>query len=139
MEAVGLLSLGLEVCKGLLSYYRSWRSSESDVDGMYLSIEALAKTLVLLESIIQKGTFGRQAVENVEENILSTKDGMKSLSKKLDKIKLHSGEKDGWVEKTKTPLRKAIYPLKKSVLVKLQELANDLRDDLALSLDILQV
>lgn len=139
MEAVGLLSLGIEVCKGLLSYYRSWRSSESDVDGMYVSIEALAKTLVLLETLIQKGTFGSQAVENVKENILSTEKVIKSLSKKLDKIKLLPGEKDSWVEKTKFPLRKAIYPFKKSVLVKLQELANDLRDDLALSLDILQV
>ena len=139
MEAVGLLSLGIEVCKGLLSYYRSWRSSESDVGGMYASIEALAKTLLLLQSVVQKGAFGRPVVENVEESILLAEDGIRSLSKKLDKIKLHPGEKDSWVEKRKIPLRKAIYPFKKSVLVKLQELANDLRDDLTLSLDILQV
>ena len=139
MEAVGLLSLGIEVCKGLLSYYRSWRTSESDVSGMYVSIEALAKTLVLLGSVIQKGNFGRRVVENVEKNILSTENGIRSLSKKLNKIKLLPGEKDSWVEKTKVPLRKAIYPFKKSVLVKLQELANDLRDDLAISLDILHV
>ena len=139
MEAVGLLSLGIEVCKGILSYYRSWRSSESDVTGMYVSIEALAKTLVLLGSVIQKGNFGRHVVENVEKNIRSTEDGIRSLSKKLDKINLLPGANNSLVEKTKVPLRKAIYPFKKSVLVKLRELATDLRDDLALSLDILQV
>ena len=103
------------------------------------AIEALAKTLVLLESVVQNDTFDRQVVENVEQSILSTQKIIGSLGKKLDKIKVHQGEKDSWVEKTKTPFRKAIYPLKQSVLVKLRELANELRDDLALALDVLHM
>ena len=138
-NAAGLLSLGIEVCKGLLTYYRSYRNAESDIVGMYSSIETLTKTLILLESVVQNDIFDRQIVENVEKSILSTQNGIRSLGKKLDKIRLHQGEKDGWVEKTKTPFRKAIYPFKQSVLVKLQELANELRDDLALALNVLQV
>ena len=42
-------------------------------------------------------------------------------------------------EKTKGSFRRAIYPLKQSVLVKLKELANELRDDLALALSVLQM
>lgn len=138
-NAAGLVSLAIQVCKGLLTYYQSLRSAESDVLRMYNSIESLTKTSILLESVIQNDNFDRQIVENVEKSVLSTQNGIRSLGKKLDKIKLHQGEKDGWVEKAKTPLRKVIYPLKQSVLVKLQELANELRDDLALALNVLQV
>ena len=137
-SAAGLVSLGIEVCKGLLFYYRSWRTAESDVAGMYNSIETLAKTLILLDSVIKNGVFEERIVKNVEKSILATATGLTSLKKKLDKIKI-SHQEDNWTEKTKRSLRRAIYPLKQSVLVKLKELAVELRDDLALALSVLQM
>ncbi|KAG7009377.1 hypothetical protein G7Y79_00002g004920 [Physcia stellaris] len=136
--AAGLVSLGIEVCKGLLSYYQSWRAAETEVAGMYNSIESLAKTLILLEKAINNGVFDQQMVENAEKSIMSTQDGIVSLKKKLDKIKVVGKEGD-WTEKTKAPFRRAIYPLKQSVLVKLKEVAIDLRADLALALNALQI
>ena len=120
--AAGLVSLGIEVCKGLLSYYQSWRAAETEVIGMYNSIESLAKTLILLQKAINDGVFDQQMVENAEKSIMSTQDGIVSLKKKLDKIKVVGKEGD-WTEKTKAPFRRAIYPLKQSVLVKLKEVA----------------
>ncbi|KAL8795431.1 MAG: hypothetical protein Q9195_002020 [Heterodermia aff. obscurata] len=137
-SAAGLVSLGIEVCKGLLTYYQSWRAAESDVAGMYSSIETLAKTLILLDSVIKNGVFDQQIVKNVEKSILATATGLTSLKKKLDKIKI-SHQEDKWTEKTKGSFRRAIYPLKQSVLVKLKELAIELRDDLALALSVLQI
>lgn len=137
-SAAGLVSLGIEVCKGLLTYYQSWRTAESDVAGMYTSIETLAKTLILLESVIKDRVFDQQIVKNVEKSILATATGLTSLKKKLDKIKF-SHQEDNWTEKAKGSFRRAIYPLKQSVLVKLKELANELRDDLALALSVLQM
>ena len=137
-SAAGLVSLGIEVCKGLLFYYQSWRTAESDVAGMYSSIETLAKTLILLDSVIKNGVFDRQIVQNVEKSILATTTGLTSLKKKLDKIKF-SHQEDKWTEKAKGSFRRAIYPLKQSVLVKLKELANELRDDLTLALSVLQM
>ena len=86
--AAGLVSLGIEVCKGLLNYYQSWRTAETEVIGMYNSIESLAKTLILLQSAINNGVFDQQMVENAEKSIMSTQDGIGSLKKKLDKIKV---------------------------------------------------
>lgn len=136
--AAGLVSLGIEVCKGLLSYYQSWRTAETEVIGMYNSIESLAKTLILLEKAINDGVFDQQMVENAEKSIMSTQDGIVSLKKKLDKIKV-VGKEGNWTEKTKAPFRRAMYPLKQSVLVKLKEVAIDLRADLALALNVLQM
>ena len=137
-SAAGLVSLGIEVCKGLLTYYQSWRTAVSDVAGMYTSIETLAKTLILLESVIKNGVFDQQIVKNVEKSILATATGLTSLKKKLDKIKF-SNQEDKWTEKTRGSFRRVIYPLKQSVLVKLKELANELRDDLALAMSVLQM
>ena len=91
-SAAGLVSLGIEVCKGLLVYYQSWRTAESDVAGMYSSIETLAKTLILLDSVIKNGVFDQQIVKNVEKSILATATGLTSLKKKLDKIKISHRE-----------------------------------------------
>ena len=137
-SAAGLVSLSIEVCKGLLTYYQTWRAAEDDVAGMYTSVETLTKTLILLDTVIKNKKLDRHIVENVENSIAATETGIASLRKKLDKIKLQR-KQDGWTEKTKTSMRRAIYPLKQSVLVKLKELANDLRDDLTLALEALQM
>ncbi len=91
----GLLSLGIDVCNGLLDYYTSWKDGKEDVERMYLSIQELTKTLKLIRSAIDHKEFNRNVVVRVEESINSTKVGIESLKKKLDKIKI-SAQQDGW-------------------------------------------
>lgn len=137
-SASGLLSVGITVCHGLLEYYSSWRDAEDDVSRMYNSIDALNKTLILIDLSIQHKSFNRDVVVRVEESITSTQRGLESLKKKLDKIKLVP-QQEGWREKTKAQFRRAVFPFKESTLVKLKELGNELRDDLSIALDALQM
>lgn len=137
-SASGLLSVGITVCNGLLEYYSSWRDAEDDVSRMYNSIDALNKTLILIELFIQHKSFNRDVVVRVEESIASTQRGLESLKKKLDKIKVVP-QQEGWREKTKAQFRRAVFPFKESTLVKLKELGNELRDDLSIALDALQM
>lgn len=137
-STTSLLSAGISVCKGLLEYYNSWKDAEDGVLRMYKSIEALTKTLVLIESSIQHKSFNRDVVVRVEESIASTQRGLESLSKKLDKIKVFP-QQEGWREKTKAQFRRAVFPFKESTLVKLKELGNELRDELSIALEALQM
>ena len=46
--AVGVISLGIQVCEGILKYYRDWKGYEDDIQGTYTEIDHLAKTFALL-------------------------------------------------------------------------------------------
>lgn len=137
-SAVGILSFGLTVCHGLLEYYHSWKDAEGDVAKMYLAIQGLAKTLVLVKSAIQHKKFNRSIVSQIEESINSTEVGIISLNKKLDKLKINLPQ-DGWKEKSKVQFRRALFPFKESTLVKLKELSNEQRENLSLAINILQM
>ncbi|MCJ1464603.1 hypothetical protein MMC07_003216 [Pseudocyphellaria aurata] len=137
-SAAGLLSLGITVCNGLLEYYSSWKDADEGVSRMYNSVEALTKTLILLNISIQHKSFNRDVVVRVEESITSTQGGLESLRKKLEKIKVVP-QQEGWREKTKAHFGRAVFPFKESTLVKLKELGNELRDDLSIALDALQI
>ena len=134
----GLLSLGITICQGLLDYYGSWKDAPSNVSQMNASIEALTKTLLLLTSAIQHKFYDPDVVERVEDCIKSVEEGFQSLKKKLDKVRLVPLQ-EGWKAKAKAQLHRYLYPFKESTLAKLKELGNELRDDLALALDLLHI
>jgi hypothetical protein len=52
--AVGIASLGIQVCQGLLSYYDSWKSYGSDISSTHDAITDLSKTLILIRTTLQQ-------------------------------------------------------------------------------------
>lgn len=136
--AAGLISLGLTVCQGLLDYYHSWKDAEDQVAHMYASIEALTETFRLLESAIEPKVFSPDTVQRVENSMRSAERGIQSLRKKLDKIHLVPSQ-SGWKAKSLAQVRRTLFPFKESTLAKLKELGIELRQDLALALNVLQI
>lgn len=134
----GLVTLGITVCQGLLDYYDSWKHAETQVAHMYASIEALSKTLKLLESTVQHESFDRDIKVRVEECIKSAEMGFQSLRRKLDKVQLVSSQ-ESWKTKATFQIRRTMFPFKESTLARLKELGNELRDDLSLALSLLQI
>lgn len=136
-SAVGVISLGLTVFSGLLQYYGSWKDSEREIAATYSSIEELTKTLMLIRDTLEGQSFRRSNVDRVTESLDSCSAGVQSLEKKLAKIRATTPYKPG--EKIRAHARKAAYPFKKSTLIKLGELVSDLRDNLSLAVDALQL
>jgi len=48
--AVGIASLGIQVCQGLLTYYDGWKGYKTDISRTYESIADLNGTFDLLRS-----------------------------------------------------------------------------------------
>jgi ankyrin repeat domain-containing protein 50 len=137
-SAVGVISLGLTVCQGLLDYYGSWKDYSSDIEATFNSLAGLTSTLRLLEATINRRHLDPEAVVRVQESIISCEDGIGNLERKLKKvqgIQLPSGLKD----KLRSQARRAIYPFKTSTLSKLEEIVLDLRDNLSLAVQTLQM
>ena len=136
--AAGILSLGIAVCQGLLQYYGSWKDAESEVAGMYESIDALSQIFLLLLPAIEHRELDRNVVAVVENNIASCQHGIEQLRKKLDKVKVIP-LRPGLRGKVEAQFWKTLYPFKESTLIKLKGIGNDLRDHLSLALDILHI
>ncbi len=136
-SAVGVISFGLTVFSGLLQYYGDWKDSERDIAATYTSIEGLTKTFMLIKDTLEGQSFRRDIVDRVLESLNSCSTGVQSLEKKLAKIRSATPEKPG--EKLRVHARKAAYPFKKSTLIKLAEIVSDLRDNLSLAVDTLQL
>ena len=136
--AAGLISLGITVCHGLLDYYRSWKDAEDRVAHMYASIEASTETFRLLESAIQSHSINSDSAQRVEESVRSAETALNSLRKKLDKVRLVPLQPE-WKAKGMAQFRRTLFPFKESTLAKLKELGIELRQNLMLALEVLQI
>lgn len=54
--AVGIVSLGVQVCQGLLSYYSGWKDFGEDVKATTDSIADLRRILLVLEDILSRSS-----------------------------------------------------------------------------------
>ena len=55
-SAVGIVSLGIQVCQGLLDYYHSWKSYRTDINTAYDCIADLHKTFALLQDTLSSSS-----------------------------------------------------------------------------------
>ncbi|KAL1793099.1 hypothetical protein ACET3X_008081 [Alternaria dauci] len=134
--AVGVVSLGLQVCEGILKYYHDWKGYEDDIRETYTGIDDLAKTFALLHAELQ--TVPQKAfATRAQECLAACQDGIQQLEKKLKK--LHKEAPTGLRQKAQVGGLRLIYPFRKSTLEKLKEIAHGLMQQLNLALQIIHL
>ncbi|KAL7960660.1 hypothetical protein V8C34DRAFT_302963 [Trichoderma compactum] len=134
----GLISLGLSVCRGILTYYNAFRDSQDDIGQMCSSVETVAKTLVAIDLTLQRGQFNQVIIVAVETSLKLCKEALDTPTKKLDRIR--STPADGSLKtRLGNAKRRMLYPFRESTLAKLREICHDLRDNLGLAINALNV
>ncbi|KAI6855500.1 hypothetical protein KC343_g118 [Hortaea werneckii] len=137
-SAVGIASLGITVCQGLLSYYNNYKDYESDISGTRASIEDLHSTLVLLKENLELGGLNDERRARVSSCLLSCNSGLQNLRTKLDELSKY-GKPEGLRQKARAELQKAVYPFRKDTLDKLRGNVAEVREQLKLALQVLQL
>ncbi|CAD6576467.1 MAG: hypothetical protein ASARMPREDX12_007895 [Alectoria sarmentosa] len=138
MDPIGAISFGITVCQSLLDYYGSWKDAPEDVARTCASVEELLKTLRLLGIAIKYKNHNSEIVIQIQGSIESVEKTLRNIEKKLEKLRVVVLP-NGWRDKAKAQLWRALYPFKESTLAKLRELCNEARDNLSLALDLLQI
>lgn len=140
--AIGVVSFGLEICQGLLKYYRSFKDSNQDVKAMYTSLDGFVRILIILEKRINEGkvnrTLGRDIIPVIEESIKSCREPIERLHKELDNVSAET-KPYGVGAQVKALGKRLQYPFKESTLMKIKEIIGDARDELELALEILHM
>ena len=137
-SVAGLISLGLSVSSGLIDYYGAYKDSQDDIATMHSSVEALSNIFKLLNEKVlpdmggPRPMFSRETVDRVTESIITYTSELHKLRNKLNKAK---GTKPG----LNSQIHKAQWSFKQETLKKLQSTVTDLRDNLGLALDALQI
>ena len=144
-SVAGLLSLGIQVCGGLLDFYESHKGADKDVADTLQSIDALSKTLEMARETLEMNwktisipKASQDIVEHVNRSIDHVQTGLNDLQKKLEKIRPQTG-KDDRISKAKSQLRKSLYPFKAKTLTKLKVICADLCKNLDLVIHTLQL
>jgi hypothetical protein len=135
--AVGIASLGIQVCQGLLDYYDSWKSYDSDISSTYDAISDLSKTLILLKTTLQQQT-DEERVGRVRTCVNDCEDALLELEKRRNSLQKY-GQPEGLRQKMRTGLQRTWYPFRKETLEALKASVTNVQERLKLALQVLQL
>lgn len=138
--ALAVVSLGLQVCQGLLDYYQAWDNFSEDIRETYNVISSLNKTLSLLRNELQavqttSPNIGLAA--RVSECLTGCEEAILRLKKKLGKLQKQAPK--GLIERAQSGGLRILYPFRQSTLEKLKETVQELKQDLSLAISGLQL
>ncbi len=137
--AVGVISLGIQTCQGLVSYYEKWKSFDDDIAHLQIKIDELRTTLQNLDQILQKFKDSNAAIlKDVETKVVSAINGIRKLEAVLAKCQ-SSGPADSVQGKANKLWKHTSYPFKKTTLQELKSNVTDLQYNLHTSLHALEL
>lgn len=136
--AVGVVSLGIQVCQGLLAYYEKWKSYGSDIADAYTAIADLEKTFALLGDTLQDKALDQERVSRVGECLQSCEDALATLSAEAQKLQ-PDAKPSKLTQKIKKEVLRLQYPLKAETLVKLKNTVAEIQSRLQIAVQILQL
>lgn len=135
--AVGVISLGIQVCQGLVEYYGSWKDAPKDVARICQSIRSLEEMLNVVNTAVKDNGVASQAESGIQSGIDSCGTSIAELQSQLVKVKEVNGPSI-W-SKVHGQGRRLLYPFRESTLLKLNGIVTEMRENLRFALDVRQL
>ncbi|KAJ5171628.1 NACHT nucleoside triphosphatase [Penicillium capsulatum] len=136
----GLLSLGIQATQSLVNFYTTYKGQDTDLAKVAQNLDNLLGIFRALDIAVEERRSRvdtqdllrevEKAVQKCEEIITELQSECQNFSKDTA-----AGLKD----RVKTAGRCAAYPFRKSTLQKLEEDVSDMRENISVALDILQL
>ncbi|KAI9678988.1 MAG: hypothetical protein M1822_007414 [Bathelium mastoideum] len=139
--AVGFISLGIQVTQGLITYLQDWKSRDSDVASTILSLQDLEQTLEHLSSVLGGNNVLRANAalsQHIEHLVQRVKLGIDTLQEVLSKFRRATPQATT-SNRMKATLWSLKYPFKKDSLQFLNDIVRDLRLNVAVALQVLNL
>jgi hypothetical protein len=137
-SAVGIVSLGLQTCHSLLTYYEDWKDHHVEIEKTYDRVSDLEKSLTLMRSQLEDKKLGEAPVQRVRECLSSLEENMTRLSRKLKKLRTFD-QPQGIRQKLWSDIQRLHYPFRVSTLAKLRETVDNAQHRLQLTIQLLDI
>ncbi|KAF4998327.1 hypothetical protein FGRMN_3207 [Fusarium graminum] len=116
-SAVGIISLGIQVCNGLLVYADAIRGRSQDLSDHLDQVQPLLALFKSLElTITRLETLNPENAKILRDTMSQTEGKLESLQELLNEVGISPSATNGIKGKMKETFRVAIYPIKKSKL-----------------------
>jgi hypothetical protein len=138
--AVGVVSLGLTVAQGLLSYYGAWDTYHTDLDAMKQNLELFKATLQSLNNYLLQTTGPSVSVNkiNVENVVLSCSGNITKLNAMLSDCRTNQAPQNT-KEKVEILAQRLLYPFRRSTLKDMSKTIDDLQLNLTTALQVMEL
>lgn len=137
VDPVGVVSLGIEVCKGMVKYYKSWKSCPQDVLNVCESLQRITGMFEAIHHKIELAELHGRDADRVGDRISRCMGAVASLQMKLQKFK--ADEPQGKPNQRSKFTHRFQYPFEKATLLDLKEHVLNIRDELSEAMLILQM
>ena len=135
-SAAGLISLGLEVCTGLINYCSAWKSYDKDHQAALTRLKGLCNVLEVLHQVLRSSDLvNRPSFQIVQDNILGCASAINNLEELAKKLWIAD---DTTTSDIRKQIKRARYPMRKGELSSLDSTLNDLQSNLGLALQVAQ-
>ena len=136
---VGLISLSIQSCQGLTSYYSAWKSYDEQIGHTHRNLDELRITCENLERELQRITqYQEPAVQQVVRLIASCQEGINSLRYALEQCQSVQIP-DTLTTKIKLYRARALFPFRKQTLQRLRDSVHSVQGNISSALQILQL
>jgi Cdc6-like AAA superfamily ATPase len=136
--AVGVASLGIQVCQGLLTYYDTWKTYDSDISDACRFIAELSKTFSVLQGSLKDPTLDKERAERVSNALQSCSDALIVLSARAQKLRKHA-QPVSTAQKVLWQTQRLQYPFRAKTLSKLKANVDEIQSSLQIALQVLQL
>jgi hypothetical protein len=136
-SVAGVLSLGLEICKGVVKYCDAWRGSDTEIASLTLRAEQLSRTLGHLRKVLDDAEgLDLALADNIRGNVLSNSAQITKIHEQLVKCGVAPGQASGFHDKVRDVVRKARFPFVREMLVGMKDLLAELQTNLHTALHV---
>ena len=135
-SAAGLVSLGLQVCSGLIKYCSAWKSYDKDHLTLLAPVKGLTSVLEVLHQVLRSSDLAnRPSFQIVHDNIIISASAINELELWARKLWLDSSTATSAISKQ---IKRARYPLRKNEMSSLNSTLGDLQSNLGLAMQVAQ-
>ena len=139
-SVVGVISLGIQVTQSLVKFYSLYKRQDSEIAVMIERLKSLLGVLQILDETLSNRKFQadeQSLIGKIEISIENCEEFIQELQEECQKfVKTTS---DGIKAVFRVAGRRATYPFRQSTLQKLDEDIDELRSNLSIAIDALQL
>ena len=137
--AVGIISLGLQVCQGLVSYYEAYQGQDEKVADILRDVSALNSSLKAIQRCLSKLKSGQlDTIAQAGDSVVECAAVIKRLEALLAECHRTTIPAD-FKERMKILARKAAFPFRQSTIKDLKDTVKGLQTNIVVALQILEM
>ena len=139
-NVIDVIFLKIQITQSLIEFYKFYKYQDFELVNIIRKLESLAKILQHFENVLSNRIFQinqRNLIKSIEKSIINCDEVIQKLQNECQKFnKISSNEITIVVRVVK---RRATYSFRQSILQKLNEIIDEIRINLCIALNVLQL